>query len=285
MPIVGAVSLLFVLLLASGCVTSDDFWDRSPRVAGERQVATAPPSGCAPYQAPPAQAAPRWQAAAPSPSACAPSAGPAIAQVPYPHGRVPAAAEEMRVLAEVNRIRAQHALRPLRFQPLLWAAARDHSAEQARSGVMGHGSPDPARRRLGQRMQQAGYQGRVYAEVVAWGFPDVPSLVEGWMNSPEHRHILLDPELSEAGFSRVGEYWTGNLGAPARAWSTSSRRTPRPAAAPARRWRAAPAPRRDPAPVARPLPRPTPPPAAPVAPRPVARPAAPTLAAPSGGFG
>jgi hypothetical protein len=122
----------------------------------------------------------------------------------------------MQVLAYVNTIRRQQSLRPLNFHPDLWVAARDHSAEQQRHGYMGHGSPDPQRKRLSQRMGQAGYQGRVYAEVVAWGYPDTRAVVDGWMNSPDHRRILIDPELTEAGFSRIGSYWTGNFGAPRR---------------------------------------------------------------------
>jgi len=122
----------------------------------------------------------------------------------------------MEVLARVNRVRAVRDLRPLEFHAVLWNSARAHSEEQHRHGYMGHGSPDPARGTLSQRMQQAGYDGRVYAEVVAWGYPDTAAVVEGWMNSPEHRRILLDPDLGEAAFSRVGAYWTGNLGGAAR---------------------------------------------------------------------
>jgi len=79
---------------------------------------------------------------------------------------------------------------------------------------MGHQSPDPARRTLVQRMHLAGYQGQMYGEVVAWGYDDAQSVVEGWMNSREHRAILIDGEMTEAAFSRVGQYWTGNFGTP-----------------------------------------------------------------------
>ena len=156
---------------------------------------------------------PRYEAAPPTCATPPAAAAPSHAAEPQ-RTHTPAASEEMALLEHVNRVRAQHVLRPLRFHTLLWVAARDHSAEQQRHGYMGHGSPDPSRRRLAQRIQQAGYVGRVFAEVVAWGYPDTASVVEGWMNSPDHRRILLDPELTEAGFSRVGEYWTGNLGTP-----------------------------------------------------------------------
>ena len=174
------------------------------------------------------------------------------------------------MLEQVNRVRAQHSLRSLRFHPTLWIAARDHSIEQDRHRYMGHGSPDPSRRELTQRMALAGYRGSVFAEVVAWGYPDVASVVEGWMNSADHRRILLDPELTEAGFSRVGEYWTGNFGAPRRYGAISS---PRPRRAPTATFRqATPAPtyrKPTPAPTYR---KPTPAPRRRAAPVPVAKP-------------
>jgi len=161
------------------------------------------------------------------------------------------------VLAYVNTIRRQQSLRPLNFQPDLWIAAREHSREQQRHGYMGHGSPDPQRKRLSQRMAQAGYRGSVFAEVVAWGYPDTRSVVDGWMNSPDHRRILIDPELTEAGFSRVGPYWTGNFGAPRRfARAAAPPRTPTARAPASSLPRSRPPPTATARPPARPRPQP-----------------------------
>lgn len=270
--------LVFVLALGTlvlgGC--SSGFWYRNGCVAGERQVAQITP--CSPQPAP--QCCPQ-----PAPRACPPACPPSsmprstVAAPLAPRGMTappvtppggsasgPASSEEMEVLAYVNTIRRQQNLRPLNFHPDLWIAARDHSAEQQRHGYMGHESPDPQRKRLSQRMGQAGYQGRVYAEVVAWGYPDTRSVVDGWMNSPDHRRILIDPELSEAGFSRIGSYWTGNFGAPSRHARAAplDQRTARPPAAsipraqplPARPQSARPVPA--PTPRVAPVPHPTP---------------------------
>jgi hypothetical protein len=151
--------------------------------------------------------------------------------------------DEQKVYVEVNRIRRARGLRPLAWNERLRLAAAEHSHEQYRHGYMGHGSPDPNRRTLIQRIRLTGYDGRCFGEVVAWGYKTPEAVVEGWMNSPDHRAILVDRDLSEVGFSRVGDYWTGNFGAP---------RTPRPVAtyAPVRRppVAAAPAPRRRPEP-------------------------------------
>ncbi|MDJ0522751.1 MAG: hypothetical protein QNJ90_11850, partial [Planctomycetota bacterium] len=183
-----AVGLLFALVVIAGCSSSaadlisptSDFWDRRPCVAGARQT---PPPCEVPRtvvrrQAPPAATARPESFPEPQPRASIPAPAP-TPRGPAPRtdrrtAHAPATVEEMRVLEEVNRVRAQHHLRSLRFHPNLWIAARDHSIEQDRHRYMGHGSPDPSRRELSQRMALAGYRGSVFAEVVAWGYPDVP---------------------------------------------------------------------------------------------------------------
>jgi hypothetical protein len=141
------------------------------------------------------------------------------------------------VLEAVNRIRRSHGLGTVLYEPRLFDAAREHSREQERHGYMGHGSPDPRRQTVTQRVNQAGYVGVIYAEVVAWGYDRVDAVVEGWMNSRDHRAILLDPDLRHGAFSRVGAYWTGNFATPASSALpfSDTRRAPAPAAPP-RRW-------------------------------------------------
>ena len=109
-------------------------------------------------------------------------------------------------------MRAEHGLPPFRWSDRLYRAAHDHSAEQARYGYMGHGSPDPARDDLADRLRFADCGPlRAWAEVVAFGYEGPASVVDGWMNSKGHRQILLDPKLQEAGFARVGDYFTGDF--------------------------------------------------------------------------
>lgn len=193
-----------LLLGLTGC--SRSFWDRSPRVGGHIQPA--------PYaQAPGARA---WTSPAPTPPVQPPVERPPTQLRAMPDGVTTACGpttEEQQILQEVNCIRTQRGLRPFTWSPLLYRAAREHSREQQEHGYMGHGSPDPDRRTLLQRMQLVAYPGVMYGEVVAWGYRDARAVVEGWMNSPEHRAILIDGDLSEAGFARVGQYWTGNFGA------------------------------------------------------------------------
>ena len=199
------------LLLVGLTACSQSFWER-PRVAGQVQpspYASAP----APRVVPPAASTLPPPQVRPSQTPPPAYAQPAPVQVPTAtSGNT--GAQEQQVLQHVNQIRRSQGLRPLAWNDTLHACARAHSEEQCRYGYMGHESPDPSRRTLVQRMHLAGYQGQMYGEVVAWGYDDAQSVVEGWMNSREHRAILVDDEMTEAAFSRVGQYWTGNFGTP-----------------------------------------------------------------------
>ncbi len=139
---------------------------------------------------------------------------------------------DLAALTEVNRLRGQQGLAPVRYEARLYAAAYAHSVEQMKDGYLGHDSRDPARATLGQRVGLEGYIGRTYAEVVAKDFPDARSVVAAWMDSPRHREVLLDPDLTEAAFARVDgpasrtNRWTGDFADPGRSF------TPIPAPAP-----------------------------------------------------
>ena len=158
-------------------------------------------------------------------------------------------AEDYQVLGAVNDLRRARGLHVFSWSNVLWRAAVYHSEEQHRHGYMGHDGKDSRRRRPMQRMEWAGYRGAAYGEVVAWNYRTVAAVVRGWMNSPSHRAILLDREMREAAFSRVGRYWTGNFGAP----RVRLRRQQAPVRGPQRVWR------RGQRPAAPPAPRPAPP--------------------------
>lgn len=315
--------LLAILPVLGGCSSSSGFWDRSPVVGGEygraprQQYRRAPIAERQPEYAPQTPApvhrpVPRQRQAELDPMQPAPerptSADPYSPFAARPPRAAPprssttgATSEDRQVLAEVNRIRAARGLRALVHNDRLWIAARDHSLEQMRHGYMGHGSPDKSRDELEERIKLAGYSGRSYAEVVAWGYQDVRGVVEGWMNSRPHRQILLDNDFTEAGFSRSGKYWTGNFGLPFarrravntprptyRPYSTTPRSTYAPRkATPRSTYRPRSTTPRytpratTPAPRARAVPAPRP------APKPAPKPAEPKqlLKPPSGGFG
>lgn len=112
-----------------------------------------------------------------------------------PAGAAPMSSGERSVLSEMNRVRAQHGLAPLRFDATLQRAARAHTRSMVARNVFAHGD-------FASRMRRFGVRAPYLAENLAWGSGSASSpraLVQMWLNSPPHRKNLL-----RAGFRRVG---------------------------------------------------------------------------------
>jgi uncharacterized protein YkwD len=73
---------------------------------------------------------------------------------------------------------------------------------------------NPAGSVLRERINRENYQWSVIGENVAWNYPDVPTLVAAWLDSPNHCENILNPEFTEVGFGKAGTYWTQNFGRP-----------------------------------------------------------------------
>lgn len=113
------------------------------------------------------------------------------------------------VLDETNAARAAAGCAPLLPAVPLQAAAVDHSAEMARTGVMTHSGADGSTPRV--RLLDHGVSPRRTAENVAVGF-DAAGVVDAWLASPGHRAAILDCRLDVVGIAGVpgagGLYWT-----------------------------------------------------------------------------
>ncbi|HET7044229.1 MAG TPA: CAP domain-containing protein [Gaiellaceae bacterium] len=102
---------------------------------------------------------------------------------------------ESSLLAQINRVRAAHGLRPLRYDARLARAARAHTQDMARKDYFAHGA-------FGSRMVRFHVEGPFVGENLAWGsgsYGTPRGIVTAWLHSPEHRRNLL-----HAGFRRVG---------------------------------------------------------------------------------
>jgi uncharacterized protein YkwD len=111
------------------------------------------------------------------------------------------------ILVDMNRVRAQHGLAPLRPSPKLNAAASQHSREMARVGYFSHNSADGSAfwRRIQHFYSSTGYGSWSVGENLLWSSPDVDAAgaIKMWMGSPEHRANLLNPSWREVGLSAV----------------------------------------------------------------------------------
>ena len=114
---------------------------------------------------------------------------------------------ESRVLVDMNRVRAQHGLAPLRLSPRLNVAASQHSREMARVGYFSHSSADGGAfwRRIARFYPSNGYSTWSVGENLLWSSPDVdaPGAIKMWMASPEHRANILNRSWREVGLSAV----------------------------------------------------------------------------------
>lgn len=99
------------------------------------------------------------------------------------------------VLDEMNSVRAQYGLPPLRRDIRLARAARSHVVDLLQTNTFGHGD-------FAGRLRRFGASGPLFGENLAWGTGRRGSptgVVRAWLKSPPHRTILLRP-----GWRRVG---------------------------------------------------------------------------------
>lgn len=163
-----------------------------------------------------------WVGAAPGQDpvpASPPPAKPAVAPVDLPNAAHPPDAADPMVVAIVaahNKLRADEKLPPLAFAPLLAKAAQVQAADMAERGEMTHAGSDgtaPA-----DRVKRAGYRYVTTGENVAVFYPDVPQVMQAWVDSPPHKHNILG-DFTELGVAKVEgrdgkPYWCVDFGRP-----------------------------------------------------------------------
>jgi len=119
--------------------------------------------------------------------------------------RVTLTSLESGVLSELNQIRAQHGLPPLKISARLTAASAQHSREMGTAGYFEHNSNDGTAfwKRIGRWYGSTGYGYWSVGENLLWSSPDVDAhqALELWMNSPEHRANILTARWREIGIS------------------------------------------------------------------------------------
>jgi uncharacterized protein YkwD len=133
------------------------------------------------------------------------TAAPALADGAVGSLRAPAGGDQGgAVLNQINATRAANGCGPVAANPQLTVSAARQANDMLATGVQGHIGSDgssPA-----QRVKDAGYPYRKLNEIVFWstGPGGTPAAaITWWMNSPGHRAIITDCDLTDAGFSAV----------------------------------------------------------------------------------
>jgi uncharacterized protein YkwD len=112
------------------------------------------------------------------------------------------------LLAQVNAVRAEHHLAPLKANARLEASASQHTQEMLADGYFAHESADGTTfwTRIARWYAPKG-GGRAWSvgENLLWSSPDVSSAgaLRIWMASPPHRANLLDPRWREIGLAAL----------------------------------------------------------------------------------
>jgi uncharacterized protein YkwD len=114
---------------------------------------------------------------------------------------------EQGVLSDINALRKQHGLAPLRLSASLSAAARQHSSEMAARGYFSHSSANGSSfdKRIARYYPVGGSRYWSVGENLLWSSPDVDAggALDMWWNSPEHRKNMLTARWREIGLSAV----------------------------------------------------------------------------------
>jgi hypothetical protein len=126
---------------------------------------------------------------------------------------------EQDLVARINAFRAARSLPTLAVSDTLTAAAKWMSGDMGARNYFAHRSLDG--RSPTQRMADAGYPafGTWTGEDLAAGYAKSADVLTGWINSPAHYAVLVNPQYRAIGVGRAytagstyGWYWTADFG-------------------------------------------------------------------------
>jgi uncharacterized protein YkwD len=114
---------------------------------------------------------------------------------------------ESDVLAQLNQVRRDHHLVPLKLSATLSKAAAQHSVEMGEDGYFKHESVDGSAfwKRIETFYPSSGRRYWAVGENLLWSSPDVdaPGALKLWMASPEHRANILTAKWREIGVAAI----------------------------------------------------------------------------------
>jgi len=99
---------------------------------------------------------------------------------------------------------------PLVWNDALERAARDHCTDMFTNNFLSHTGSNGSS--VGVRLERRNYKWKTYGENIALGYQTEKSVIDAWMKSPGHCKNIMNPNYTEMGASRKGNYWTLTLG-------------------------------------------------------------------------
>src|SRR4051794_14699488 len=134
-------------------------------------------------------------------------AAPTAPAAPQVAGITRVATLETDVLSQLNAVRRERGLVPLKLSSSLSKAAQAHSVQMGQDGYFAHESVDGSAfwKRVERSYASHGWRYWAVGENLLWSSPDVdgPGALKLWMASPEHRANILTAKWREIGISAV----------------------------------------------------------------------------------
>lgn len=122
---------------------------------------------------------------------------------------------QFRMLDSVNALRQAAGAAPIELNAQLTAAAATHARDmsvQNRPWHFGSDGSSPI-----DRVQRAGYAGQLVGETISETYETELETLAAWMEQPDTRRVILDPQARNMGFSWYQEsngklWWTMVMG-------------------------------------------------------------------------
>ncbi|MFN3643183.1 MAG: CAP domain-containing protein [Gemmobacter sp.] len=126
-----------------------------------------------------------------------------------------AATVQLRMLDSVNALRRSRGVAPVALDAALTASAATHARDmsvQNRPWHFGSDGSSPV-----SRAARAGYAGRLLGEVLSETYETELQTLAAWMERPDTRDVILNPEARDMGFAFYQEpngkiWWVLNTG-------------------------------------------------------------------------
>lgn len=116
---------------------------------------------------------------------------------------------QKQIMDITNSIRQRHDLEGLAWEEDTAKAAYAHSKDMHDHEYFSHDSNKYGS--LAQRLDSAEVDYLQAGENIAFNYVDAPDVVEGWLNSKNHREALLAPEFTHLGVGVYQKYYTQNF--------------------------------------------------------------------------
>lgn len=137
------------------------------------------------------------------------------------------------ILDEINALRRQHGLAPVRLEPRLTVEARAHARDMARHDYLDTRLPNGDK--FETRLNRAGYTYKRMFVQLAAGFPTPLGVVARWASHKATRRQLLDKRFADVGLGyaakrvsrnteRLDHFWVLTLAEPSTAFRGDWRR-------------------------------------------------------------